>query len=89
MDGVYYMFLTYTDSSRPTYHNTLVFASEDPTRFGHYDRSTHGELVLTTLPVHAPEVVNDEHDWLITTCGWPNRGIPLEGAVAVAPLEFR
>lgn len=88
LQGWFYLFVTYTDCSRDTYHNTLVFRSTDPTNFGNYTGDNHDRLVVTTLHAHAPEIIGHEGKWFITTCGWPNFGLPIEGAVAIAELEW-
>jgi len=88
--GWYYLLTTYTDSNVETYHNTLVFRSLNPFDFGDYAGDNEDEVVVARLYAHAPEVVHDEEQgiWYITTCGWRGRGIPVEGAVAIAPLEW-
>lgn len=85
----YYLFITYTDSEPENYHNTLVFRSTDPLDFGEYTGTNESEVVVAKLHTHAPEIVQDEDGtWYITTCGWPGRGVPCEGGVAIAPLEW-
>lgn len=88
MDGWFYLFVTYTDCSRENYHNTLVFRSQDPIDFGEYTGDNHDEVVITTLHAHAPEIAFDDGRWFITTCGWRNFGVPIEGAVAIAELQW-
>ena len=88
-DGVYYLFITFTSGSLDSYHNTLVFQSEDPTNFGEYTGDNEKEMVITKLHAHAPEIVRDnDGQWYITTCGWRNHGTPIEGGVAIAKLEW-
>lgn len=88
LNGWFFLFITYTDCAPENYHNTLVFRSKDPTDFGEYTGNNHDEVVIASLHAHAPEIVCDEGKWYITTCGWRNRGIPIEGAVAIAALEW-
>lgn len=89
MGGLYYLFLTYTDCKHHNYHNTLVFTSEDPTDFGTYSAENHDRMVLTELPAHAPEVIQDsDGQWYITTCGWRGYQTPIEGGVGIAPLVW-
>lgn len=85
---LYYMFVTYTDSGLETYHDTLVFCSEDPCFFGDYTASKHKEMVVAELPVHAGEVVCENGQYYITTCGWNGYHVPCEGGVAIAKLNF-
>ncbi len=86
-DGLYYLFITYTDCSLDNYHNTLVFASADPTDFGEYI-GEGDETVLARLHAHAPEIVQDAGRWYITTCGWRGMDTPIEGGVAIAELAW-
>ncbi len=87
-EGMFYLFTTHTNCSRASYHNTLVFCSSDPLRFGEYTGANHDELVVATLPVHAGEIVADGDRNYITTCGWNNCGVSIEGGVAIADLRF-
>jgi len=89
--GYYYLFVTYTDSSPENYHNTLVFRSPDPLEFGEYAGDDGPQAVIGRLRAHAPEIVHDASvgEWFITTCGWRNRGVPVEGGVAIARLEWK
>lgn len=87
-DGIYYLFTTYTDGRRENYHDTLVFASDDPARFGHYTGDNHHELVMTRLHAHAPEIIDDGQGLLITSAGWRGRGTVVEGGVGIAELAF-
>lgn len=88
-EGWYLLFITYTDCKHHNYHDTLVFASRDPTDFGTYTGDNHQQLVLTTLHAHAPEIIQDGAQWWITTCGWRNYGCPIEGGVGVARLDWQ
>lgn len=89
MDDLYYLFITYTDCKHHNYHNTLVFASEDPTDFGTYTGDNEDELVVAKLYAHAPEIIQDiDGQWYITTCGWRGYNTPVEGGVAIARLEW-
>lgn len=89
-DGLYYLFLTYTDCSEENYHNTLVFVSSDPYSFGEYNGEKGGSVPVAKLFAHAPEVIFDGEEWYITTCGWNGyKGVPNPGAVSIARLEWR
>ncbi|TVP76391.1 MAG: hypothetical protein EA353_12145 [Puniceicoccaceae bacterium] len=89
-DGGYYLFMTYTDCRVENYHNTLVFYSKDPTEFGEYTGDNENSVIVARIHAHAPEIVQDtDGRWYITTCGWRNRQVPIEGAVAIAPLDWR
>ncbi len=85
-DGLYYLFTTYTDCSRENYHNTLVFVSENPLSFGCYDE-IGGVKPVARLFCHAPELLQTDRGWLITTCGWKDSAFT-GGAVAVADLVW-
>jgi len=85
----FYLLVTYTDCRPENYHQTLVFRSDDPTDFGQYRGDADEDRVVARLHAHAPEVVRDDDgQWYITTCGWPGYGVPIEGGVAIAPLDW-
>lgn len=88
--GMYYLFTTYTDCRKENYQDTLVFCSPNPYDFGCYTGSGDGSQPITKLHSHAGEVIRDPvtgNDYL-TACGWNDFGIPVEGAVAIAPLAW-
>ena len=88
-DGVYYLFITYTDCSDETYNNTLVFASDNPKSFGEYNGEGNGTKPITKLYGHASEILNVREDYYITTCGWLSKNIPHKGAVSIASLKWK
>jgi len=89
-DGKYYLFITYTDSKRETYNNTLVFVSDDPTDFGVYNGENGGAMPIAKLFAHAPEIIQDGDNWYITTCGWRGyKDVPNKGCVSIAKLEWK
>ena len=83
-DNLYYLFTTYTDCSKESYHNTLVFASDDPLSFGCYG-AKDGAQPIAQLFCHAPEILKTEQGWHITTCGWKESSFT-GGSVAIADL---
>lgn len=87
-NGLYYLFVTYTDSSEKTYNDTLVFCSADPRSFGEYNGSGAGAKPITTLKAHAAEVIEYNGKYYITTCGWNSRPNPNKGAVSIAALDW-
>lgn len=87
-DGLYYLFVTYTDCSNDTYHDTLVFCSEDPKRFGEYNGGHGGTEPITKLYAHAAEVLEQDGEFYITTCGWNRKSPLIQGAVAIARLAW-
>lgn len=84
----WYLFITYTDCSKTTYQQTFVFRSLNPYDFGEFDGTPRS--ALANLEAHAAEVIQDEatNAWWITAAGWRGFGIPIEGGVAVAPLDW-
>ena len=88
-DGVYYLFITYTDSSDETYNNTLVFASDNPRSFGEYNGEGNGTKPITKLYGHASEILKVGEEYYITTCGWLSKNIPHKGAVSIASLKWK
>ncbi|MBQ8341974.1 MAG: hypothetical protein IJY22_06355 [Clostridia bacterium] len=87
-DGEYYLFITYTDCSDKTYNDTLIFCSRDPLHFGEYNGEGEGAKPITKIYAHAPEVLEVDGKWYITTCGWRRKPTPHTGAVSIAPLEW-
>lgn len=88
-DNLYYMFVTYTDCSDETYNDTLVFVSEDPLSFGEYNGDCGGAIPVTRLKAHAAEVLEQNGNYYITTCGWKEKPNPNPGTVSVARLEWK
>jgi beta-fructofuranosidase len=87
-DGLYYLFVTYTNCSNDTYQDTLVFCSSDPKNFGEYNGGQGGAIPITKLYAHAAEVLEQDGEFYITTCGWNGKPIPIPGAVAIARLTW-
>ena len=87
-DGLFYMFVTYTDCTSHTYSDTLVFCSKDPTSFGEYNGDGEGARPITTLQAHAPEILEEDGVSYMTTCGWKRKPIPNPGAVSIARLVW-
>lgn len=88
-DGLYYLFTTYTDCALENYNDTLVFVSSDPTSFGQYNGGNGGAIPVTKLHAHAPEILVENGNYYITSCGWRNFGAVCEGGVGVARLEWK
>ena len=87
-DGLYYLFVTYTDCSSSNYNDTLVFCSEDPRNFGEYNGEADGVKPITKLSAHAGEILEYNGKYYITTCGWNSMPNPNKGAVSIAQLEW-
>ena len=88
IEGLYYLFVTYTDCDIENYQDTLVFCSPDPYKFGDYTQKNHEKMVIAELKSHAGEIIYDDGKYYITNCGWRNYNIPFEGGVAIAELSF-
>lgn len=92
-DGYYYLFVTYTDCSRSNYNDTLVFVSTNPTDFGTYDgdeSEKEGSVKpITKLKAHAPEIVEQDGEYYVTTCGWRGQDLPHQGGVSIASLKWK
>lgn len=86
--GLYYLFVTYTDSSDATYNDTLVFVSGDPLHFGCYLSEAEPARLAARLYAHAPEIICESGKSYITTCGWIGKPNPNPGCVSIAPLEW-
>ncbi len=88
-DGLYYLFITYTDSSAETYNDTLVFCSENPLYFGKYNGGEVDAIPITKLSAHAPEIIEENGKFYITTCGWRDKPVPHTGCVSIATLDWK
>ena len=88
-DELYYLFITYTDSSDKTYNDTLVFCSENPLCFGEYNGDFGGALPITKLSAHAPEIIEENGKYYITTCGWRDKSVPHNGCISIAELDWK
>lgn len=88
--GWYYLSITYTDCNPANYQQTLIFRSLNPFDFGVFDADHPEQSVVQRLQAHAPEYLYDEKErsWHITTCGWRGFGLPHEGGVSIARLEW-
>lgn len=92
-DGYYYLSVTLTDSGHSTYENTAIFRSSNPRNFGYYDGSKEQAEdceYVTSLPLHAPEYIESDGEWYVTTCGWKNLSsheVAKRGA-AIAKLQW-
>lgn len=85
--NLFYLFTTYTDCSPDNYHNTLVFCSDSPFSFGTYDGPRGSLQPVANLRCHAPEVVRENGQWFITTCGWRKSSFT-GGKVGIARLKW-
>ena len=85
----YYLFVTYTDCDDANYNDTLVFVSQDPLHFGSYMSDTDPAQLITTLYAHAPEILEENDQYFITTCGWNSKPNPNKGCVSIAPLSWK
>ena len=88
-DGLYYLFVTYTDCSDATYNDTLVFCSADPKHFGAYNGGHGGAVPVARLCAHAAEVLVQDGEYFITTCGWCDKPNPNPGTVSIAKLIWK
>lgn len=86
-DGLFYLFITYTDCSKSTYHDTLVFCSESPLDFGLYNGGFDGAKPIAKLKTHAPEIFSWGGKEYITTCGWRKSSFT-KGKVKYAELRW-
>jgi len=77
--GLFYLFWTLWDTADPTTGGycprSYVICSESPDDF-------HDRPVLAGYTVHAPEIVESDGQWFMSTAEHPNRGI------SVAPLVW-
>ncbi len=70
-EGLYYLFWTIHDGRNGPYDDrTFVYGSENPLDFS-------GAEELTLLSAHAPELIHDDGQWLISSVERPRRGLSL------------
>lgn len=80
LGGLYYLFVTYTDSGYATYEQTLVFRSDDPLRFE--------PTPVAVLRGHGGEVHVEDARFYLTHGGWPSRiGVERRGLL-IQPLAW-
>jgi beta-fructofuranosidase len=99
----YYLSFTYNNGSffwhpllltlkiwpgRESYNDTLVMQSPNPYSFGVYRGLKRPSSLVARLRAHAPEYVQAEGRWYITSAGWPWVATITSGEVAVAELEW-
>lgn len=102
-EGRYYLSVTYNNDSfffdaallpfkvwrnRESYNDTLVFHSGNPYRFGTYRGRRRPSSLVAALRAHAPEYVEHDGKWYLTSCGWPWVASVTRGEAAWAPLRF-
>jgi hypothetical protein len=102
--GRYYLSVTYNNDSffwnplmltmkiwldRENYNETLMFQSDNPYDFGIYRGRHQPSSLLTVLSAHAPEYVEHDGQWYITTAGWPWISTLTRGEVAYALLMWK
>lgn len=99
----YYLSMTFTNDSfflgpimtgmkkikdRESYNDTLVFHSLNPYNFGKYRGRKKPSSLVNTLRAHAPEYIEHNGNWYITTCGWPWAATITSGEAAWAKLSW-
>lgn len=94
-DGKYILSVCVTDCSANTYHDSILFISDDPTNFGIYhgaNRLDECPAYLGRIPSHAAEYIYDETNdqWYVTSCGWPGleKYEGSHGGTAIAKLQW-
>ena len=95
-DGKYILSVTMTPTDETTYHDSIIFVSDDPFNFGTYS----GAMKLSESPcyagrisAHCPEFIYDSASdkWYVTTAGWTNL-VKYEGAaggVGIAEIVWK
>jgi len=101
--GGYYLSVTYNNNSffldaillqmkvwrnKESYNDTLVFQSQTPYDFGMYRGRRRSSSLVGTLRTHAPEYVEHEGQWYVTSCGWPWVATVTHGEAGWARLGF-
>ncbi|NLI54196.1 MAG: hypothetical protein GX417_07690 [Clostridiales bacterium] len=101
--GGYYLSVTYNNDSfffdamllplkvwrdKESYNDTLVFSSGNPYDFGTYRGRKRPSSLVVTLRAHAPEYIEHDGRWYLTSCGWPWVASVTHGEAAWAELRF-
>lgn len=84
-DGKFILSTTITVSDESTYHDTIIFVSDNPYDFGTYSGATMLEAsthYAGRISAHCPEYIYDKDadKWYVTTAGWTGM-VKHEGAV--------
>lgn len=95
-DGKYILSVTMTVSDESTYHDSLIFISDDPFDFGTYSgalKLNESRCYAGRISAHCPEYIydSDSDKWYVTTAGWPNM-VKFEdaiGGVGIAEIEWK
>lgn len=51
--------------------------------------SFDGAMPITKLSAHAPEIIEENGKYYITTCGWTDKPVPHKGCVSITSLEWK
>jgi len=101
-DG-YYLSTTYNNGStflsalllqlhiflnKKSYNDTMVFHSSNPYDFGTYHGRNRSNNLVARLSAHAPNYLNLDGKWYITTCGWPFASTLTSGEVAITRMDW-
>lgn len=94
-DGKFILSVTITVSDIATYHDTIIFVSDNPYDFGTYSGATQLESSMHyagRISAHCPEFIHDKDNgkWYVTTAGWPDR-LKYEGSfggVGIAEMKW-
>ena len=94
-DGKFILSVTITTSDEGSYHDTIIFVSDNPYDFGTYSGATQLEQsahYAGWISAHCPEFIYDQHadKWYVTTAGWSNL-VKHEGAlggVGIAEIKW-
>lgn len=46
-------------------------------------------LPITKLSAHAPEIIEENGKYYITTCGWRDKPVPHNGCISIAELDWK
>ncbi|MBQ3711922.1 MAG: hypothetical protein II891_05955 [Bacteroidales bacterium] len=95
-DGKYILSVTITVSDQNTYHDSIIFVSDNPFDFGTYSgalKLNESPCYAGRVPAHCPEYIYDSESdkWYVTTAGWTNL-VKYDGAlggVGIAEIEWK
>jgi len=74
--------------NKKTYNDTMVFHSSNPYGFGTYPGRKRSNNLVARLSAHAPNYLNLDGKWYVTTCGWPFATTLTSGEVSIARMDW-
>ena len=94
-DGRFILSVTITISDGATYHDSIIFVSDNPYDFGTYSGATklgESKKYVGRISAHCPEFIYDEaaDKWYVTSAGWSDmvKHEGAKGGVGIAEIQW-